>query len=125
MTVQPPSAMVACDRGNTAVEFGLILPALILLVVGIIGACIVVQSAASLQYAVEQAARCYSVNSAKCPDQATTQTYAQSQYHGLNKPQFTATTPACGYQVVAAVTVALNAGVSSWSIPLSATACFP
>ena len=125
MSVPPCRTILSCERGNTAVEFALVLPALILLVVGIIGACIVVHSAASLQYAVEQAARCYSVNSSQCPGQATTQTYAQSQYHGLNKPLFTATTPACGYRVGAAVTVALSAGVSSWSIPLSATACFP
>ena len=38
---------------------------------------------------------------------------------------FTASTPACGHQVAAAVTIQLEAVLTSVSLPLSATACFP
>ncbi len=103
----------------------MVLPALIMLVVEIVGASLLVLSAASLRYAVEQAARCYSVNSTQCGSATNVQTYAQNQYHGLNAPTFTASTPACGRQVAASVSILLNAGFARWNVPLSATACFP
>ena len=114
-----------CQRGSNAVEFALIAPALIMLVVGTMWACLLVFSAASLHYSVEQAARCYSVNSTLCGTPSSAQTYAQSQYRGTNAPTFLASTPACGHQVAATVTVALNSGIKTWNVPLSATSCFP
>ena len=114
-----------CERGSTAVEFAIILPALAMLIIGIISACLLVLSAASLHYAVEQAARCYSVSASQCGSTSDTQTYAQNYYRGMSTPTFIASTPACGHQVSATVTIVLNAAVSAWSVPLSATACFP
>lgn len=114
-----------CDSGNVAVEFALLLPAFVMVVVGTLYAGLVMYSAVGLHSAVEAGARCYSVNSGQCSSASATQTYAKNQYFGINSPTFSASTPACGHQVSATVSVVLNAGIASWTIPLSATACFP
>jgi Flp pilus assembly protein TadG len=115
----------ACERASTAVEVGLVLPALAALVVGGLYTGLVVYSAAGLHHAVEQAARCYSVNVGQCGSVSAAQTYAQSEYYGVNSPTFTASTQSCGHQVAATVTVEIFAVVADLSVPLSATACFP
>jgi Flp pilus assembly protein TadG len=125
MSIMRPASFTACENGNTAVEFALILPAFATLVVGTLYAGVLLYSAAGLHNAVETAARCFSVNAGQCSSVATTQSYAQSQYHGVSSPTFTASTTACGYQVSATVTVALAATLANWNVPLSATACFP
>ena len=117
--------ITTCDRGATAVEFALVLPALAALVVGGLYTGLAVYSAAGLHTAVEQAARCYSVNVSQCGSASATQTYAQSQYFGINSPAFTASIQSCGHQVSATVTVGISAVVTNLSVPLSATACFP
>jgi Flp pilus assembly protein TadG len=119
------SGLLACDRGSTAVEFALVLPALAALLIGGLYTGLVVYSAAGLHHAVEQAARCYSVNVSQCNSAAAAQSYAQSQYYGIESPTFAASTQSCGHQVVAAVTIAFSAVLANLSIPLSATACFP
>ena len=101
------------------------LPALAMLVVGGLYTGLLMYSTAGLHNAVEQAARCYSVNAGQCSSASAAQTYAQSSYYGINTPTFTASTEACGHQVSATMTFVLDAAVASWSVPLSATACFP
>jgi Flp pilus assembly pilin Flp len=125
MTIQRKLEFIACDSGTTAVEFALVLPALAALVVGGLYTGLVVYSAAGLYNAVEQAARCYSVNVNQCGSSSATQTYAQSEYYGVDSPTFTASIQSCGHQVTAAVTIPLIAVVTNLSVPLSATACFP
>ena len=117
--------LARCEDGSTAVEFGLLLPAFASLMVGTLYAGLVVYSATGLHSAVEQAARCYSVNATTCGSSSATVTYAQGQYHGINSPNFTATTASCGHQVSGTVTVGLNDMFANLSIPLTATACFP
>lgn len=114
-----------CEHGSTAVEFALLLPAFASLMVGTLYTGLVVYSAAGLHSAVEQAARCYSVNAGTCSSSSATVTYAQSQYHGIDSPNFTATTASCGHQVSGTVTVGLKDVFATLSIPLTATACFP
>lgn len=114
-----------CEHGGTAVEFALLLPAFAALMIGTLYAGLTVYSAAGLHSAVEQAARCYSVNAATCGSSSATVTYAQTQYHGINSPTFTASTASCGHQVSGSVTVGLNDVFATLSIPLTATACFP
>ena len=125
MNDQPSPTLISCDRGTTAVEFGLVLPALAALIVGGLYTGILVYSAAGLHNAVEQAARCYSVNTTQCGSESATQTYAQNQYYGVSSPTFTASLQSCGHQVAATVTVPLIAVVANFRVPLSATACFP
>ena len=114
-----------CERGASAVEFALVLPALAALLVGGIYTGILMYSAAGLHTAVEEAARCYSVNSSQCGSASAAQTYAENQYYGMNTPTFIASNQACGHQVSATVTIAFTAVVTNVSVPLSATACFP
>jgi Flp pilus assembly protein TadG len=114
-----------CERGATAVEFALLLPAFASLMVGTLYTGLCVYSASGLHSAVEQAARCYSVSATLCSSASATVTYAQAQYHGINTPTFSAATASCGHQVSGTVTVALTEVFSNLSIPLSATACFP
>ena len=106
-------------------EFALVLPALAMLVVGGLYVGLLVYSAAGLHSAVEQAARCFSVNAGQCNGASATQAYAQNNYYGVGSPTFTASTPSCGHQVSAALTFVLNAAVARWEVPLTATACFP
>jgi hypothetical protein len=96
-----------------------------MLLLGIISASAVVYTAASMHYAVEGAARCYSVNASQCGSSTTTQSYAQTLYFGPSSPTFTASTGSCGHQVTATLNVVLGTGMAQWNIPLSATACFP
>lgn len=125
MSPRQSRALLACDSGTTAAEFAIVLPAVAALIVGGLYTGIAVYSAAGLHTAVEQAARCYSVNGSQCGSDSATQTYAQSQYYGVNNPTFTASIQTCGHQVTATVTIPLIAVVENLSVPLSATACFP
>jgi Flp pilus assembly protein TadG len=125
MIIALRQSLAACERGAVAVEFALVLPALASLLIGGIYAGLVVYSAAGLHTAVEEAARCYSVNSVQCSTASAAQTFAQSAYSGLSSPTFTASLQNCGHQVAATVTVPLMAVVVNLSVPLSATACFP
>jgi hypothetical protein len=117
--------LIACARGSVAVEFALLLPALAALIVGGTYTAFLVYSAAGLHTAVEQAARCYSVNATQCGSASAAQTYAQGLYHGMNTPTFTASTPSCGHQVSATVTIEVIAVVTNLSVPVSAQSCFP
>ncbi len=119
------SAFLRCQRGLSAVEFALVAPLLLAFTVGGLSTGLVVYSAAGLHDAVEQAARCYSVNSAQCGTAAQAQTYAKSTYYGMNTPKFTASIQACGHQVAATVSVQLTAIITEIGVPLSAQACFP
>jgi Flp pilus assembly protein TadG len=125
MSFRQIRALLKCASGTTAAEFGMVLPAVAALLVGGLYTAIVVYSAAGLHDAVEQAARCYSVNVSQCSSDTATQTYAQNRYYGVNSPTFTASIQSCGHQVAATVTIPLVAVVQNLSVPLSATACFP
>ena len=118
-------AFITCPSGVTALEFALVAPMLLAFIIGAISTGLVMYSAAGLRDAVEQAARCYSVNSGQCSTATQTQTYAKSAYYGINTPAFTASIQPCGHQVAATVTVELTAVIANFDVPLSATACFP
>jgi TadE-like protein len=125
MTVPRRSSLTICSRGTTAVEFALVFPALAMLVVGGLYAGLLMYSVAGLHNAVEQAARCYSVNASQCNNASAVQTYAQNRYYGVNTPTFTASIQACGHQVSATLSFELDAAIATWNVPLTATACFP
>ncbi len=127
-------ALFSCESGSVAVEAALVLPSFLMLFLGILSACVAVFAASSLHNAVEGAARCYSVNSSQCGTATATQTYAKTLYQGPSSPTFTAlSTGPCyqvngtnsGHQVTGTLNYALAAGVAHWTIPLSATACYP
>jgi Flp pilus assembly protein TadG len=143
MIVMRRSSLVSCVNGTTAVEFAMVLPPFLMFLLGTISAGVAVYTEASLHYAVEGAARWYSVNdsvnASPRSTATTTQSYAQTLYKGPGSPTFTASLSSAtcgnatnpGHQVNATLNVVLNAGVkqdltpAQWTIPLSATACFP
>lgn len=116
---------IICRRASAGVEFAFILPALIMLIVGTFYAGIVMCSISSLHSSVEAAARCASVNSSQCGAASGIQAYGQSRYYGMSTPTFTTASVGCGHQVSASLNLMLNVGIAAWSVPVSATSCYP
>ena len=111
---------------TTAVEFAILAPVFLLLLVGTVNMSLMLFTIGSMHYAVEDAARCASVKTTICSDAASTVTYAKTRFFSaVVKPTFSATAAACGNQVTATATYAFVTGVSTISVPLSATDCFP
>jgi Flp pilus assembly pilin Flp len=117
----------AADRGGaSAVEFAIILPVFILLVLGSISLAMLTFSISSLNYAVEDAARCAAVNKVLCSSPGTTAKYALTRYLGPPiKPVFTYSTTGCGNTVSATATYQMDIIPQIASIPLKASACHP
>jgi Flp pilus assembly protein TadG len=115
------------DRGTTAVEFAIVAPVFIALIIGTFSLCLALFLAGSLHFAVEEGARCASVKQKLvCKDAATTVAYTQSHYFGPNtSPTFTYAVASCGYSVSASINYSVNLGLRSVTIPMTATACFP
>ncbi len=114
------------EAGASAVEFALVMIPTILLTLGTINLCLIIYTVATLHFAVEDAARCASVKTTICNSTGATQTYAASKYVGPTvTPVFAATTQGCGNQVVGTANFNFSSGVAQWTIPLSASACYP
>jgi Flp pilus assembly protein TadG len=114
------------QQGTTAVEFAIIAPVFIALLIGTIAVSIALFLIGSLHFAVEDGARCASVKTAICSDAATTVAYTQSRYLGPDvSPTFTYATAACGNSVSASINYSMNVGFKTFVVPISATACFP
>lgn len=114
------------DRGVTAVEYAFVLPVFLLMVLGAIWGGMLTDAASSLNLAVQQAARCMSVDAANCPTARAAQTYAQNFYAGPDiSPVFTATATGCGHTVTAQATFNLNIVPGLPNVPLAASACYP
>jgi Flp pilus assembly protein TadG len=114
------------EQGASAVEFALVVLPFVTMILGIIGTCLMLYANQTLQFAVEAAARCASVERYVCTSDALTRSYAVSQYKGPGvSPTFTVSSAGCGHTVSGSATFPLNAGIISISVPLSATACFP
>ena len=112
--------------GTTAVEFAIIAPVFILLIIGTIGLCFALFLVGSLHFAVEDGARCASVKTTICTDATSTIAYTQSRYMGPNvSPTFTYAAAACGNSVSASISYSMDIGLKTFVIPISATACFP
>jgi Flp pilus assembly protein TadG len=114
------------DRGTTAVEFAIVAPVMVMLLVGIPSLSLMLFAMGSMHFAVEEAARCASARPTQCSNSAAIVAYAKSRYSGvLAAPVFNHTSAACGNQVNATVTFTLDIGMYKRSVPLSATSCFP
>jgi Flp pilus assembly protein TadG len=115
------------QQGTTAVEFGIVAPVFIALLLGTIGLCVALFLIGSLHFAVEDGARCASVKTTICADGPTTIAYTQSRYLGPSgvTPTFTYAAAACGNSVSASITYSVNVLFKTLVIPISATACFP
>jgi Flp pilus assembly protein TadG len=114
------------DRGTTAVEFAIIAPVVLMLLVGIMSLSLMLLSIGNMHFAVEDAARSASARPTVCGSPAAIVAYANTRYAGaLISPVFTYTAAACGNQVSVSVTYTFDVGMYQQSVPLSATSCFP
>ena len=114
------------QQGATAVEFAIIAPLFIALTVGLFNLCLLMFAISSMHFAVEGAARCASVNTTTCPNSSAIRAEAAARYYGPQVSQtFTYAVAACGNSVTSSGTFVLYAGIAQFTIPLSATACFP
>jgi Flp pilus assembly pilin Flp len=109
------------DRsGATAVEFALVAPAYLALLLGVLWLSLLMFTYASLHYTVEESARCASIRT-NCPDPS-------ARYYGLlgDAAVFTVVpNQPCGTRVTGSVTFQLNVVLHNSSIPLTASSCFP
>ena len=113
-------------QGTTAVEFAIVAPVFIALLIGTLALCVALFLVGSLHFAVEDGARCASVKTTICSDAASTVAYTQSRYFGPNlSPTFTDAAATCGNSVSASISYSMNVGFTTYTIPISATACFP
>jgi len=112
-------------HGTSAIEFAIVGPVFLAMVIGGFYMCLVLFSEGSMQLAAEAAARCWAINNTSCTSSSAAQTYATNSYYGSGSPTFTATKPSCGYQVVGTLTYGLNFYYTTTNVPLSVTACFP
>jgi Flp pilus assembly protein TadG len=115
------------ERGTTAVEFAIVGPLFIGLVIGILYVGLSLLLVNSLHFAVEDAARCASVRTTVCKDGPTTVAYAQSRYFGPGTPTFNAPAPAaCGNNyMTASINYVADLGLTQFTMPIAASACFP
>jgi len=120
--------LTACRQGGAAIEMGIVLPVLTLMIVGAIYTGCLLYATNMLVYAVESAARCGAVNANTCPTAAKTQQFAAALAMGLSGATFTANSGAtCGEQVSATYTFTflLPFQAKNLSIPINISACFP
>ena len=115
------------ESGTTAIEFALVAPVFIFLVIGIAFLCMAMAVAGSMHYAVEEGARCASVRKMVCSDEDTTITYTKAHYFGPGGVPTFAYNPAaaCGHSVTASISYVVDMGLKTVTVPISAAACFP
>jgi Flp pilus assembly protein TadG len=118
-------------RGNAAVEFALVFPLFIMLVLGIMETGRIYRVWHTIHFAVVEAARCASVNPTLCGTSAQIASYAAGQAIDLALPAgktaanvFTVTTASCGTKVTATWPYQYVAvGLFPYSVTLTASAC--
>ena len=124
--LNPAKSLRFDERGTTALEFAIVAPILIGLLIGTITLCVDLFLIGSMHYAVEQGARCASIKTTVCTDEAAIIAYARNSYFGPGAtPSFSYTAAACGNSVSASFSYTINVGFSTYTIPISATACYP
>ena len=118
--------LLADRSGVTAVEFGFVAGPLFVLIFGIVKVGQVMWVENALNYSVQEAARCGAVNKSICATPGQTESYAASAAGaGITAAAFTASTQSCGSDVLVSYTMTLSAPFLSYSVPLTAHACFP
>jgi len=116
------------QRGATAVEFALTIPAFMLFVVAIMDGAMMMWTKLGLQHGAEMAARCATVNTTTCGTDANIKSYAVAQAYGLSlvRPEhYSVSTAACGKTVTGNYTFSLFFGfMGVSSVALSAKSCY-
>lgn len=115
-------------RGAVAVEYGILLPAFLALVLGIMDTGRLLWTQTALDRAVEAAARCAAVDTIRCATAAQVQAYGADQAFGMTitSSAFSVSAAGCGMQVSAEYPFQL---IIPWlarsELTLTATACYP
>ncbi len=118
----------ADKAGATAIEYAIVLPALLLLLLGTVDVGRVFWVQVTLDRAVQAAARCAAVNANLCATTAQIQAYAASQAFGMTiaPSAFTPSTEACGQKVSARLAFSfIIPWLSAKDTTLTSSACHP
>lgn len=118
---------VAADRsGATAIEFAILAPVLLMLLMGVVEFGRMLWAENALQYAVAEAARCMSIDTNVCGSVRETQDFAATT-SGMHFPRsiFSVDFAACGNMVSARYTFAFVVPVLPRPVTLTAQSCFP
>jgi len=119
------------ERGTSAIEFAIVGPVFIALVIGAIYLCMALFALGSLHYAVEEGARCASIQPTiggvqQCTSSTNIVSYTQGKYFGPSTaPTFTYAALTCGNSVSGSLNYVVNLGVKQVTVPMTATSCFP
>lgn len=122
-----PGPFLSDNDGATAAEFAIISPVLLAFLLGIIGCGQMLWTQNTLQYAVEQAARCAAIAPSTCGTSAQIQSYAVSKapgLSGLTTNAFAVGSASCGKTVSASLPYAILKPISI-SVTLNAFSCRP
>ena len=126
---RPHATRVPQQAGTAALEYALVLPVLLVLLLGALDAGRVMWLAVTpLDRAVDVAARCAAIDTTTCGTPAQITAYAAAQAFGttMTASVFTATIAACGAKVTGSLPFAF---VTPWpgkrTISLTAMACYP
>ena len=118
--------MFTDERGTTAIEFAIVGPIFIFLVIGIAFLCMGLAVAGSMHYAVEEGARCASVRKTVCSDEDTTIAYIKAHYFGPGGVPTFAYDPAaaCGHSVTTSISYVVNMGLRQFPCRLQLRRAF-
>ena len=121
-------------RGAVAIEYAIVLPVLLVLMLGIMDVGRLMWTYSTIARATQAAARCFAIKATSCATATETQNYAVTQVWGLtvDASTFTVSTPACGAQVSASYVFAFvvpwfdlaSPFGSSNTMTLSVAACY-
>lgn len=114
--------------GSIAVEMAILLPVVLLFMVGLAEFGRAIWTKATLDYAVEAAARCAVVDEIQCGTSSQTQNYAATRAAGLSVAPalFTVTSAGCGIQVSIDLPFEFVApGLFPYVLTLRSVACYP
>lgn len=115
--------------GNAAVEAAFLLPIFLSFILGVVEVGRLFWTQSTLQFAVQEAARCASIDTAVCGSASAIQAYAVSKATNLSvvASAFSVTTPSCGNMVQ--ISQPFNFVAADLfpvaSITLSAWSCYP
>ena len=117
------------SEGGTAVETAFILPVYLLIMFGVIEAGRLLWTQSTLQFAVQEAARCASIDSTTCGSTSAIQSFAASKTPGISvaASSFSVTSVSCGNKVQISWPFSFTAAdlFPYSSITLSAQSCYP
>lgn len=116
------------ERGAVAIEYGIILPVLIVLVFGLIDTGRLIWTQTTLDRATETAARCGAVDAVQCGTAAQVRDHAASEAYGLQieASAFTVAAKSCGVEVKAEYPFKLLIPwIARTDLTLTASACYP